>query len=404
MGEKLVVGVNDFASNFPELVKEWDVERNSPLTPQDLSFGSHKKVYWLCQLGHSYLCDVGGRARGRSCPFCSGNAVLAGLNDLRTTRPELIPEWDVERNFPLTMKDVSSGHNKKLFWLCKLGHSHHAAPRHRQANKCPFCSGKAVLPGYNDLATIRPDIAAEWDKERNSPITPLDRTSGSNKKAFWLCPLGHSYSATINDRCRPRGSNCPFCSGGAVLEGFNDIAFTAPEMAKEWGYELNSPLTPMNFSLGSHKKVFWLCPEGHSYKAAIGERATGTGCPRCASYGFDATKEALFYFIENKKAGSRKVGITNTNGTADRVKKYGADWLTLFSVVEGNGRLIKELEIEILTWIRKDLGLPKYLEKGKGGLQSGHTETFSIDGPSNAAVIKKISETLSLLKSRNLAP
>ena len=32
---------------------------------------------------------------------------------------------------------------------------------------CPFCSHKKLLSGYNDLATTYPQIAAEWDYEKN---------------------------------------------------------------------------------------------------------------------------------------------------------------------------------------------------------------------------------------------
>ncbi len=398
MGEKLIVGKNDFATKFPELAKEWDYKRNSQLKPQDISFASHKKVYWLCSIGHSYLSTAGGRARGTNCPYCSGNAVLAGFNDLATKRADLVSEWDFERNFPLTPQEVSAGFNKKVYWLCELGHSHYMAARHRQANACPTCSGKAVLAGFNDLGTTRPEIASEWDHQRNLPLTPSGLTSGSNKKVFWLCPVGHSYFATVNDRCRPRGSRCPYCSGSSVLEGYNDLATTSPALAKEWDLDRNSPLTPKNFSLGSGKKVYWMCPEGHSYSASIVGRAMGTGCPRCASYGFDATKQALLYFIENEQAGSRKIGITNTNGTADRVKKHGANWVYLFSLVHDEGRLIRELETEVLSWLRNDLGLPKHLDKDSPWLRTGYTETFSIDGPSNLEVIEKIKVTFARLK------
>ena len=95
-------GRNDLASSFPDVASEWDFDRNFPLSHKEVSFGSHKKVFWLCQLQHSYESDVGGRTRGRGCPYCSGNAVLAGFNDLAITRPEMLAEWDYDRNLPLT--------------------------------------------------------------------------------------------------------------------------------------------------------------------------------------------------------------------------------------------------------------------------------------------------------------
>jgi hypothetical protein len=399
MGKKPVSGKNDLASRFPEIASEWDPERNSPLSLKDVSVGSHKKVFWLCKLQHSYESDVGSRTRGRGCPYCSGNAVLAGFNDLASTRPELLAEWDYDRNFPLTPEGVSAGYDKRLYWLCSKGHSQHLVARNRHANTCPVCSGKVVLSGFNDLETIRPDIAAEWDYKKNHPITPRDRRPGSNKKAFWICQYGHPFEATINDRCRPRGSGCPFCAGSSVLEGFNDISTKNPSLAREWDWEKNVGSTPQSLSVGSRKKVYWLCPEGHSYKAWISDRQSGTGCPKCAKYGFDPTKQALFYFIENTSLNARKVGITNTNGTSDRVKRYGSGWVLVYSVLDVDGGLIRELEIQILGWIRNELGLPEFLEKSRSGLLNGFTETFSLEGPANEQIIKRIDQTILSLRS-----
>lgn len=35
------------------LLKEWDESRNFPLTPDTVSYGSKKKVWWTCENGHS---------------------------------------------------------------------------------------------------------------------------------------------------------------------------------------------------------------------------------------------------------------------------------------------------------------------------------------------------------------
>jgi hypothetical protein len=184
-----------------------------------------------------------------------------------------------------------------------------------------------------------------------------------------------------------------------VLEGFNDISTKNPSLAREWDWEKNVGSTPQSLSVGSRKKVYWLCPEGHSYKAWISDRQSGTGCPKCAKYGFDPTKQALFYFIENTSLNARKVGITNTNGTSDRVKRYGSGWVLVYSVLDVDGGLIRELEIQILGWIRNELGLPEFLEKSRSGLLNGFTETFSLEGPANEQIIKRIDQTILSLRS-----
>lgn len=392
MGKKLVSGLNDLASRHPELAKEWDYDLNLLLRPEDVSAGSHSKVFWKCQVGHSFVSGIGNRARGSGCPYCAGNKVLEGFNDLATTHPELALEWDYERNGPITPNLISFGYGKKTYWLCDKGHSLHAAPRSRRAANCPVCSGKSASAGFNDLATLRPEIALEWDYQNNNGKTPQEVRPGSNKKAAWLCKLGHPYTATINDRCRPKGSGCPFCSGNAVLEGFNDIATTNKTLATEWDHSRNGDAKPSHFSIGSRTKIYWMCQENHSYQATISDRQSGTGCPKCARYGYDPNSEALFYFIENTVLMARKVGITNTNGTVDRVERYGIDWALVFSITNRDGRLVRELERRTLSWIRDDLGLPKYLNKRDAGLRTGHTETFSSQGASNKEIIAKVKE------------
>ena len=78
-------------------------------------------------------------------------------------------------SFPRAAKptEVSIGSHKKVIWRCEKGHEWEAAVKSRTINKtgCPYCSHNKVLAGFNDLATLLPDIAAEWS-DRNYPLLP----------------------------------------------------------------------------------------------------------------------------------------------------------------------------------------------------------------------------------------
>ncbi|MEQ2621964.1 MAG: zinc-ribbon domain-containing protein [Oscillibacter sp.] len=50
------------------LLAQWDIERNLPLTPDDVTFGSHKKVWWTCPSGHSWQAMVYTRSEGAAVP------------------------------------------------------------------------------------------------------------------------------------------------------------------------------------------------------------------------------------------------------------------------------------------------------------------------------------------------
>ena len=119
--------------------------------------------------------------------------------------------------------------------------------------------------------------------EENAPLKFADMTIGSHKKVWWRCPLGHSYPAIIADRTR-RGSGCPYCTNRKVLPGFNDLATKEPVLALQWHPTRNGSLTPQQVTVGSSRKVWWLCEKGHAWRAVIGSR-TGKqrhGCPVCA--------------------------------------------------------------------------------------------------------------------------
>ena len=87
---------NSLAEVHPELVLEWS-EKNLPLTPDDITFGSNKKVWWKGTCGHEWQTSIKARSNGEKCPICSGARVIAGINDLATLEPLLAKQWS-EKN------------------------------------------------------------------------------------------------------------------------------------------------------------------------------------------------------------------------------------------------------------------------------------------------------------------
>lgn len=206
-----------FIIDNPVLMAEWDWEKNKNLNynPESITLGSNKKVWWLCPKGHSYSATVSNRNHGNSCPYCKGKKVLKGFNDLETwcrnnNRTDLIDEFDNKRN-PFSMQDITKGSSKVIWWICPNGHSYKANLHHRidMNTGCGACSHKVFLEGYNDLQTTHPNIAKEFDVDKNG-ITPNKVMAGSNNKKYWFtCPKGHSYQSTLLNR--KKGRNCPIC-------------------------------------------------------------------------------------------------------------------------------------------------------------------------------------------------
>jgi hypothetical protein len=390
----LLKGFNDLATTHPELAAQWHPDLNGNLRSEDVVPGSDKKVFWLCpDCGHSWEARVAGRSRkGNGCPVCAGKKILQGVNDLATTHPYLALEWHPVLNDELLPQNVSAGTHKKVYWLCPTyGHTYESSLVHRSRGQgCPICSGRQVLSGFNDLATTHPELAAQWHPTLNKELRPQLVTAGSSQNVWWSCEAHqHEWRAFVSSRSR--GTGCPVCAGQVVQIGFNDLATTHPQLAKEWHPTLNGDNKPTNISGGSGLRVWWLCSDkGHEYRSQVNARTYMlTGCPTCAQYGFDASKPGILYFISNPALGARKIGITNV-GKRRLASFAKSGWIQLLIEERQKGVVVRDVETAVLAWLRKDHALPQYLGKEDMGKEGGWTETFSEEGPSNVEVIGRI--------------
>ena len=252
----------------PELINEWS-QRNLPLTPDSVTHGSNKIVWWNGKCGHEWRASIKNRViSGSGCPYCSHNAILEGYNDLASQKPELAAEWSA-RNAPLLPTQVTVFANRKAWWKCReCGNEWETLISTRSdGSKCPYCSGYILLKGFNDFATLYPQLAE-------------DEFSHYNKNVWWKCrTCGYEWKSVIHSRAK--GAMCPVCADRAVLTGYNDLATTDPHLLDEWDFAKNTDFLPEHISRHSMYSVWWKCPLNHSYKAAISDRASGMGCKVC---------------------------------------------------------------------------------------------------------------------------
>ncbi|MBQ1581970.1 MAG: zinc-ribbon domain-containing protein [Prevotella sp.] len=216
-GRMVQQGYNDLETTHTSLALEWHPTKNEELLPSMVSHGSSRKVWWICSKGHEWKMEIAKRCNGYGCPYCSGQAVLQGFNDLSTVNPTLAKEWHPTKNGEISPTMVSRGSSRKVWWICSMGHEWQATIGNRsRGSGCPYCSGNKVMPGFNDLATSNPVLAAEWNTTRNGDFLPSQVTPKSGKKVWWLCKNGHEWQAKVSSRAN--GSGCPYCSGHRVLE------------------------------------------------------------------------------------------------------------------------------------------------------------------------------------------
>ena len=422
--KQVLVGYNDLATTNPELSKEadgWD--------PKTVTHKSGSVRSWRCKFGHQWKANIATRSNGHNCPYCANKQVLVGFNDLATTNPELAKEadgWD-----PAT---VTSGSGKKMPWKCELGHLWVVAVNARKENGCPVCANKQVLVGYNDLATTNPELSKEadgWD--------PKTVTHKSGSVRSWRCKFGHQWKANI--ATRSNGHNCPYCANKQVLVGFNDLATTNPELAKEadgwdpttitqgsglrkqwkcdnghrWlagvanrtkgdlcpicsnqkvlvGYNdlatTNPELAeqadgwdPTSLVAGSGRKRKWRCEKGHVWVASLANRQNlGTGCPSCAKTGFDPNQPGFLYFIDHFDLHMFQIGITNFPD--DRLgdhKRRGWEVIELRGPMDGH--LTQKLETDCLHALEKRgaiLGHKAGIEKFDGYTEAWTKQSLNV--------------------------
>lgn len=281
MGESL----SEYCDRFDrrELLGQWHPEKNGAMTPAAVSYGSRKKIWWRCGLGHEWQSPAYARVgRNAGCPYCAGKKVALG-QDLRSVYPDIAMQWHPEKNGKLTPEQCLPGSHRSVWWQCSRGHEWKALIKSRiEGNGCPICANRIVIPGENDLATMAPGLAEQWHPTRNGDLTPDRVLSGSARKVWWRCGRGHEWQAEIHSRVA--GSGCPVCSGKTVIPGENDLRSHSPDLAEQWHPEKNGALRPDRVSISSNRKVWWRCARGHEWQCAVSVRtAKRSDCPYCSN-------------------------------------------------------------------------------------------------------------------------
>jgi hypothetical protein len=282
-GSRAIAGLNTLADLMPKIAAEWDSEANGDLTPFMVTPGCDRKVGWRCTKGHPYKAYINNRVlRGTACPFCARKAILVGYNDLATTHPKEVQMWDKEAAGNPKPTEVSAGNNTtKIFLLCHNGHPFCSTPARlvKTGGRCKRCAGTVLVPGGNDLATLRPDVAAWWHPTKNGDLTPNQIRPFSDKTVWWKCPDGHEFPSTVSHRSRQNRQTCPADTGRLLIPGFNDVASKEPDLTKDWNTTLNGIDADQTVA-GSVKRC-WTCAHGHTQWSTVANRRSTGGCTDC---------------------------------------------------------------------------------------------------------------------------
>ena len=210
-----------FLDVYPELAKEWHPTKNKQLTPNMFKPKSNFLAWWKCpKCGEEYEQTIINKVSGGQCPNCvkefQGNTYR--MNAVKKkgsiSNESLLKEWSYQKNGDLKPSSFTAYSDAIVWWKCsKCGHEWKAAIKNRsRGHRCPCCTNRVVVKGINDLETRYPNIAKEWDLEKNYPLKPSDVVGGFHKNVWWKCSAcGHEYQAPPNRRIS-QGSGCRACA------------------------------------------------------------------------------------------------------------------------------------------------------------------------------------------------
>ncbi len=211
-----------------DLTKQWHPTRNGGLTPDDVTVGSHRSVWWKCEVApdHEWSAPVRNRARlGHGCPMCSTRTGRASRgSNLADKHPKLAAQWHAEKNGTLRPENVTPGSTKRVWWKCFGDPPHiwdasiYNRTSRQPEGECAFCA-KTRLTDCNSLLTVHPDLAAEWHPTKNGSLTAADVSRASGKKVWWRCGKepSHEWIAMVKNRTIHK-SGCPGCEAAQRAE------------------------------------------------------------------------------------------------------------------------------------------------------------------------------------------
>jgi hypothetical protein len=287
----------------PALCEQWDHEANGDLKSENFTSGSHKKVWWRCNVApdHKWEATIKNRTKiGSGCPCCCNRKVVHS-NCLATTHPQLAYFWHDKNE--LSPYNYTAGSTHSAWWWCPIAEDHvwkaQINTRVIQGTGCPACAGKKGT-STNSLKVLFPEIAKEWDYEINLKdhgiAGPEDVPYGSSLLACWRCKNSpyHVWKATVNNRTS-KNHPCPYCAGKKA-DSQSSLLALHPYLCEEWDWDQNE-ISPNELLPNSHQKMWWKCRNDHSHvwKANPNNRVSNCSvCPQCyGSAGVHKTVDAL---------------------------------------------------------------------------------------------------------------
>ena len=333
-GHRLLQGINDLQSKYPEIAKEWHPTKNGNLKPSDVTAGTNKKVWWKCPIGHEYQASVYSR-KNTNCPICDSRK--------KTSFPEQAIFYYVKKLFPTAInkyKDCFSDGMEFDVYIPehKIAIEYDGARWHKtdvqhksEIKKYKFCKKHNIY-----LIRIKEYSEQSWkDTADKIYLIPIIK----NKTLHMLEKVIQSLLNELSNQEQYCFDICIEKDKNKILNYLskidNSLAKVRPDIATKWDYEKNGNLTPDMFSVSSGEAVWWKCPDcGKEWKAHINDMTRNTyGCPECSK-------------IQRGQV-IRKLCVKQKGSLAERNPELAKEWhpikngdLTPYDITEGSDKKV----------------------------------------------------------------
>ncbi len=323
----VIAGKNDLASTHPYLAKEWHPTKNGKLIPEDVTYGSGKKGWWICPINHEYEATILHRAHGTECPKCNEGRQTSFAEQttyfyIKKLYPDAVSRYTPDFLGRMELDIYIPSIKLAIEYDGEAWHKKHT--QKREERKYLICKERGIklfrlrekMPEFpSNIADQMFGMDRLYEpKNLAKMLTELLKRINYSSKWMLGCPVD------INiDRDRPE-----------ILQYKTDLKtkslkYLYPEIAKEWHPTKNGKQLPEHFNRGTDFKAWWLCPTcRNEYKASISKRTGGTGCPICGVEKSTQAKRKAVHMIEPDSGkvlrtfvsisdASRKMNVNSSN-------------------------------------------------------------------------------------------
>jgi len=314
----IVTDENVFSKNFPELLIEWDWDKNNALEifPDKITKSNSKKVWWICKdCGYEWNTIISTRTKYKSgCPKCNiGLFNKYGDNYISINYPHLLKEWDYEKNNPLTPDKYKAFTNHVVWWICPdCGHSYqeYIYKRTKFNLGCKICRKKEKILRSRIVKCV--NCGNDFDYK-------LDFGWNDSKKNHDKCKKCHE--KLIKQRIENVKTKKELLKKTRnKTKEIKKLKNSNPELFKSLHPTKNVGVDFENILHNSEKKYYWICTNcKREMFESVSTMVKKVVCRKCVSKRASGIERKFYFFIESV-LGENNVENTYNFTTIDNKK------------------------------------------------------------------------------------